>query len=208
LVSVATIGKETTPVAFRASANVVDRFARQTDRAELGANDLSEIDVRPGAATAIDDVDVRGASGELLCHVMADLETANLDVRSDRGHQIAGVADLAPQRGNSRFDDVGDGSLPAAVDGGHRAALSIGDQDRYAIGDLHATRHPSRAREHHVRFAPENLLPRLVAAERDRFSSVYLIDHVEALGFDAERSRGGFHVRGDGSTIFPGRPEM
>jgi hypothetical protein len=44
----------------------------------------------------IDDVASGHTSSETLRHVVADLEAADLDMRTDRRHQIAALSDLGP----------------------------------------------------------------------------------------------------------------
>ena len=171
-------------------------------------HDLAEIDVRPRPAMVIDDVASGHTSSESLRHVVADLEAAGLDMRTDRRHQIAAFSDLGSQRGHAGFDHVRYRALPPAVDSGDRAALAIGDQHRNAVGDFDPARNTGRARKHDVRFALENLFPSFVAAKCDRLSAVNLGDDVQSLGEHTERLCRGLHVGREGLSVVPRRAEV
>ena len=69
---------------------------------------------------------------------VVDLVAAGTDARTDRGHQIRRRDSQVRDRLDSGRRDAGGGSAPAGVHGRDHAAVTIGDQNRHAVGDAHS----------------------------------------------------------------------
>ena len=78
----------------------------------------------------------RVMTGKRITHIIADLECAWTDRRTEIGHQFTGVT---PHRAHRVLKDAGCQSSPAGVRGGNRAASVIAQEDRQAIGRHHST---------------------------------------------------------------------
>jgi hypothetical protein len=122
--------KEVRSIAVGTATHIVDRFRGNAGVQELKGDEPGQVTVRSFTA-AIDHGSTPCRALHFAGDFFSDLESADSNVRADRGHELAGLVrqDLDRPR-----DDASDRASPSGMHRRDVAASRVGDQNRHAIG--------------------------------------------------------------------------
>jgi len=118
-----------------AALDEIDSFRRNIAPQQLTEHDLSQVDMRPRAWNPMDDLIRPGNAGELIGHVIADLEGVDRNVRTNRGDDSADVPTLLLHPLEGRPDDAGSNAPPAGMDRCDDSARGVREQDWNTVSD-------------------------------------------------------------------------
>lgn len=149
-------------------------------------NDATQVDVSAVSFARADDILVGRRMAQSGHDLVAHLEAARFDVRSDGGDDVEAAGDELVKGTDGRCHDVACGAAPSAVHGGHGAGYAVGEQNGSTVGHAHRARDTGIARQHDIALRASNCGDVEARIDRSRRGSMNLAEVADALRGDTE----------------------